>query len=73
MLLKNSTVIEFGKDCKVYNWKDSVKINLKQVGSGDFPFLWNKRFFIQRTKKRLYVVVTGDIHCRASEGVYKGI
>lgn len=73
LIRKHSTVIEFGKGCKVYDWKDCVKTDFKDVGSWHFPFQKCKRFFIKRTKSRVGVVVKGDIHYKISDGVYKGI
>lgn len=74
-IIKNySTIINLGKgDCKVYNWKDSLKTILKDVGSWHFPFQKSKRFYIRRTKSKVDVVVKGNLFYRVDDGIFRGI
>ncbi|CAH2102032.1 unnamed protein product [Euphydryas editha] len=58
---EHATLIKFGKDCMVFDWKTTVKDILKPTTTWNIQFNQCKRFILRRSKKPGNVLVRGEI------------
>lgn len=66
IISETSTIIRFGDDCPVLDWRSSVKSILKVTTSWPLQFKECKRFILRRTKAPGNVLIRGELHFKSN-------
>lgn len=62
---ETATLVKFGEDCTVMDWKTSTKDIVKPTTTWNIQFNQCKRFILRRSKKPGNVLVRGEIYYKS--------
>lgn len=62
---ENATLVKFGEDCTVFDWKTSIKDIVKPTTTWNIQFNQCKRFILRRSKKPGNVLVRGEVYYKS--------
>lgn len=68
-----SSIVKFGSDCIVRDWRDSVRKVLKQTTSWSVQFKECKRFILKRSKKAGNVLIRGELNYKTDLGKFENV
>lgn len=69
IIKESSSVVKFGVDCIVYDWRDAVK----QVLNPTTSFKECKRFILKRSKQEGNIIVRGELNYKTDLGKFENV
>ncbi|CAG9793983.1 unnamed protein product [Diatraea saccharalis] len=73
VLRESSSIVKFGNDCVVNDWRESVRKVLKQTTSWSVQFKDCKRFILKRSKKVGNVLIRGELNYKSDLGKFENV